>query len=897
VHAESGKKERGLVMGASIRNSDLKVIISRIRIMCITVLALCLLLPVTSSADPLDNWHWRSPLPTGNNLRAITYANNTFVSVGDAGTVISSPDGVTWTTQTCSMSESLSGIAYGNGAFVVVGTGGTILTSADGVTWTERSSGTWHDLVGITYGNGTFVAVGSVWGYYSGGSVILTSPDGVNWTERTSGITEGLAAVTYGNNTFVAVGWKFAIVTSPDGVNWTKQSSGTGGTYGWTAVTYANNLFVATGNTPGVLSSIHTSPDGVTWTYRAGFRPLYGVAYGSDTFVAVGDGAGSTYAVTSSDGIAWTRGANATGLAVTYGNGKFVAVGLGGSILTSPDGVAWTDRKVAMTLYGSDGLAIIYAGGTFVLGGSNIFTSPDGVTWTQRASGSGSGIAYGNGTFVAVGSNTFTSPDGVTWTPRQSGTGIRLSDITYGNGQFVAVGYDKNDDYSATILTSPDGVAWTKKAPGTADSLWGIIYGNGMFVAVGPGGTVLTSPDAVTWTTRVSGTGDDLRAVAYGNNVFVAVGGNEGATILTSPDGVTWNRKSWITYGQLHGITYANDTFVTVGDYSTILVSADGQTWEERLFSQAADLSAEAVAYGADTFVVVGSGSRILQSDPLSSATTVPLTVTESGSGSGTVTSSPPGINCGSTCNASYPSGSSVTLSATPSAGSTLTSWTGCDAVTGNVCTVTVNAARSVTVLFTADGSFSTYFDTVQKVFIGYYQRPADPGGLLYWAGRLNGIGGNLNEIIEAYANSPEARSLYGTINSSTISYVVNSIYNTLFGRGAEPAGLTYYVNGFDAGQFTAATIMLNILNGAQGGDLQSVNNKLAAAYQFTTTIDPELDGMNFQVTYAGQEDVIAARSFLASVTEDPATVWTPDEVTTYMKDYIADPGDPILNQ
>jgi hypothetical protein len=188
------------------------------------------------------------------------------------------------------------------------------------------------------------------------------------------------------------------------------------------------------------------------------------------------------------------------------------------------------------------------------------------------------------------------------------------------------------------------------------------------------------------------------------------------------------------------------------------------------------------------------------------------------------------------------------------------------------------------------------FIDTVQEIYIGYYQRPADPGGLIYWANRLDGSGGNLNEIIEAFANSPESQALYGTINSSNISTVVNGIYNALFGRDAEAGGLSYYVNGFNSGQFTAATIMLNVLYGAQNEDLVSVKNKVTAANLFTSTIDPELDGRDFQVTYAGDSDAIAGRNFLNFVTWDSATVPTQDETTAYIKTNIANPGDPILN-
>jgi hypothetical protein len=124
----------------------------------------------------------------------------------------------------------------------------------------------------------------------------------------------------------------------------------------------------------------------------------------------------------------------------------------------------------------------------------------------------------------------------------------------------------------------------------------------------------------------------------------------------------------------------------------------------------------------------------------------------------------------------------------------------------------------------------------------------------------------------------------------------VNDIYNAFFSRNAEIGGLNYYVNGFNTGWFTPATIMLDILYGAQNEDLQSINNKVAASNLFTRTIDPELDGNNFQVTYAGNSDVIEARNFLSFVTWNSSTVPTQEETTIYMQRYIADPGDPIMN-
>src|SRR5207253_7316476 len=79
---------------------------------------------------------------------------------------------------------------------------------------------------------------------------------------------------------------------------------------------------------------------------------------------------------------------------------------------------------------------------------------------------------------------------------------------------------------------------------------------------------------------------------------------------------------------------------------------------------------------------------------------TVTLTVTKVGAGSGTVTSSDGGINCGATCSAAYTSGSTVVLTATPAPGSTFAFWSGCDAVSGTTCSVTMSTARAVTASF-----------------------------------------------------------------------------------------------------------------------------------------------------------------------------------------------------
>ena len=102
------------------------------------------------------------------------------------------------------------------------------------------------------------------------------------------------------------------------------------------------------------------------------------------------------------------------------------------------------------------------------------------------------------------------------------------------------------------------------------------------------------------------------------------------------------------------------------------------------------------------------------------------LTVGKGGTGTGTVTSAPVGIDCGATCTASYDSGTVVTLTATPTGGSTVIGWRGCDAVSGTTCTVTMNASRLVRTGFAAP----PFTLTVSKAGTGSGTVTSAPAGI-----------------------------------------------------------------------------------------------------------------------------------------------------------------------
>ena len=86
---------------------------------------------------------------------------------------------------------------------------------------------------------------------------------------------------------------------------------------------------------------------------------------------------------------------------------------------------------------------------------------------------------------------------------------------------------------------------------------------------------------------------------------------------------------------------------------------------------------------------------NLIQSAPV-------LTVVPVGTGSGTVSSTPSGINCKPSCNATFNSGTQVTLTATSASNSSFAGWTGgpCNAISAPICTFTLTTSQQVTATF-----------------------------------------------------------------------------------------------------------------------------------------------------------------------------------------------------
>ncbi len=489
------------------------------------------------------------------------------VAVGQSGRIIgSTTDGLSWSVKASGTLNDLTDVAYGLGPnlYVAVGENGTILTSPDGSTWTARTSGTSAKLLGVDYGGGQFVAVGET-------GTILTSINGTSWTVRTSGTFANLEDVTYGAGKYVAVGGfsNNVTLTSSDGTTWTGQVPAASIDYALTGITFGNGQFVAVGKNGAVL----TSPNGTSWTRRdlKLAATIQGVAYGAGKYVV----AGQSIRV-SSDGVTWqvtnAPDSDSNLYGVAYGNGRYVAVGVTntfgsfGTTLVSTDGISFTRTDAGNFTSGSD---VIFAQGLFVAVGNDISTSTDGITWTLRSPNATTGyldaITYAGGRFVAVGSNgkAAVSTDGITWTPTNMGTVESFSDVTYGNSLYVAVGP------VGTVRTSPDGLIWTARSSNATGFLSGVAYGNGVFVAVGyQGRSVRRSTDGLTWTGTDNSSGANYGHITFGNGLFVII--NDDGIITTTPDGLNPVTRNSDTDNGLNDIAFLNGGFVAVGTEATV---------------------------------------------------------------------------------------------------------------------------------------------------------------------------------------------------------------------------------------------------------------------------------------------------------------------------------------
>jgi hypothetical protein len=279
---------------------------------------------------------------------------------------------------------------------------------------------------------------------------------------------------------------------------------------------------------------------------------------------------------------------------VVWGNGRYAAVGKSGNIITSTDGLNWSNVLVEADC---DLYAVSYGNGRFVASGSIlspsiiltnawnssfyptdrtgiVLTSPDGITWTAGQAPEGdwlTEIAFGSGRFIAAGAYRgaflYTSEDGAHWTPILIPDRM-VSHVVYGKGLFLASTGDR-------VYSSANGLDWKVALTRAYVYFDWLATSEDGFTAMSGMGSIYTSPDAQTWTERGI-VGRSVRRLVMGGGRWIGIPSDPVGSLIVSEDGYAWSLVDTGTRQQIESMIYAEGGFLAVGEAGTITTSTDG---------------------------------------------------------------------------------------------------------------------------------------------------------------------------------------------------------------------------------------------------------------------------------------------------------------------------------
>jgi hypothetical protein len=205
-------------------------------------------------------WTARASGTTGD-LNGLTWSGSQFVAVGYAGATVASPTGTSWTPMDAGVDHTLRAVTWSGSQFVAVGDAAnpsgvgyyftTVLSSPDGVTWTRQSDtgNGLNTLTAVSWSGSEFVALGF-------NDAVLTSPDGVTWTSRDPGLANGVSLYggAWDGTQFEAAGTGGVLTRSPDGVMWTPAL-----TSGWELISGQTNDLLGVASSGGRLVVVGSS--------------------------------------------------------------------------------------------------------------------------------------------------------------------------------------------------------------------------------------------------------------------------------------------------------------------------------------------------------------------------------------------------------------------------------------------------------------------------------------------------------------------------------------------------------------------------------------------------------------------------------------------------------------
>ena len=650
-----------------------------------------------------DNAYGTTTVPAGlTGVTAIAAGSGHTVALKSDGTVVAWGDNSYGKTAVPAGLTGVTAIAAGDHHTIALKSDGTVVAWGDNTFGQTAVPGGIAGVTAIAAGDYHTVALKNdgtvvVWGYNSTGQT--TVPAG--FAGVTAIAAGGYHTVALKNDgTVVAWGW-----------NYSGQTSVPAGLTGVTAIAAGGNHTVALKNNGTVVA--WGSDDYSQTTVPAGLTGVTAIAAGWHHTVAL-----------KNDGtvVAWGyNGYGETTVPAGLAGVTAIAAGYNHTVALKNDGtmVAWGDNSYgkATVPVGLAGVIAIAAGGNHTVALKNDGTV---VAWGKNDYGQTTVPAGLTGVIAVAGGWNFTvalKNDGtvVAWGRNDYGQTTVSVVSAYETAVNVSLGYDPETltailiptsylDHLATYTVAVAGVRSQAGVPLAAQSHWSFSTDDKILLVAPPShdfGSVIINSAPATRTFTISNT--DLAAPVVSS---ISIGGPDASLFSVTP-------------GSCSSLTPT----IAVGGSCTVNVAF----MPTSAGSRNATLQVASPDPVNQSFGVTLSGSGVLQS--------LTLLLTVDGTGSGTVHSSPgTDINCiTGGCAQSYDLGTTVTLSGAANSGSTFSGWSGACSGAG-ACTVTMDAAQSVTATFTADpvpaiigvsptaltfANLATYSSGTQPVTIG----------------------------------------------------------------------------------------------------------------------------------------------------------------------------------